>query len=267
MNTFGFIGAGNMGSALARAIGRSNPSALYVSDATADKAEALARELGGGATDNETLSRNAYYIFLGVKPQVMPRVLASLAPSLRAREDRFVLVSMAAGLSCKSLEAMVGFSCPIVRLMPNTPAAIGKGMILVCDNGKVSEDERREVRYALSFAGQVDPIDESLIDAASALSGCGPAFVYLFIEAMADGAVSCGLPRDKALTYAAQTLIGAAEMVKQTGQHPGALKDAVCSPAGSTIEGVRALEEGAFRSDVIKSIAAAYRKTRELAGQ
>ena len=137
-------------------------------------------------------------------------------------------------------------------------------MTLYCCNEYVTENEEQKVVEMLKAAGKVDRLDETMIDAACAVSGCGPAFVYMFIEAMADGAVASGLPRKKAMLYAAQTLIGASEMLLQSGMHPGELKDAVCSPGGSTIQGVRALENGAFRATVMEAISAAYEKTREL---
>ena len=148
--------------------------------------------------------------------------------------------------------------------MPNTPAAIGQGMILYTANDLVTEADEADFLNLMKEAGAFDRLPEQLIDAGSALSGCGPAFVYLFIEALADGGVKCGLPRDKALCYAAQTVSGAAQMVLTDGRHPGALKDAVCSPGGSTIEGVHALEDGAFRGAVMDAVAAAFKRTKEL---
>ena len=154
-------------------------------------------------------------------------------------------------------------SCPVIRIMPNTPAAIGQGVVQVC-----SLDTRQEdVDVFLSMiahAGLVDLIPEPLMDAASAVSGCGPAFAFLFLEALADGGVACGLPRDKALSYAAQMLSGSANLVLKSGQHPGALKDAVCSPGGTTIQGVRALEEHGFRAAAMDAVIAAYQKIRTL---
>ena len=150
--------------------------------------------------------------------------------------------------------------------MPNTPAAIGEGMILYCAEG-VEPEEKTAFVDVMQAAGSFDELSESLIDAGSAVSGCGPAFVYPFIEAMADGAVACGLPRAKAQLYAAQTLVGAARLVLESGDHPGALKDAVCSPGGSTIQGVRALEQNGFRSAVMEAVIAAYEKTVALGKQ
>ena len=148
--------------------------------------------------------------------------------------------------------------------MPNTPASIGEGVILYCNNEKVSEEQVSFFVNAMKGAGLLDRIDENKIDAASAVSGCGPAFAYMFIEALADGAVECGIPRDKAMMYAAKMLSGSADMVLQSGKHPGALKDAVCSPGGTTIAGVHALEDGAFRSAVMNAVTSAYKRTLEL---
>ena len=148
--------------------------------------------------------------------------------------------------------------------MPNTPAQCGKGMMVYSPNEKTPKEATDTFNEIMAASGILDEIPEKLIDAASALSGCGPAFVYMFIEALADGGVECGLPRDKALAYAAMTVIGAAETVKATGIHPEALKDAVCSPGGSTIAGVHALEEGAFRASAINAVTSAYKKTLTL---
>jgi pyrroline-5-carboxylate reductase len=148
--------------------------------------------------------------------------------------------------------------------MPNTPVAVGQGMILYTATADVSSEQMKAFLTMLSAAGRLCAIDEARIDAASAVSGCGPAFVYLFIEALADGGVECGLPRAQALELAAQTALGAAQMVLATGRHPGDLKDAVCSPGGTTIAGVHALEDGAFRATAMGAVNAAYQRTLEL---
>jgi pyrroline-5-carboxylate reductase len=263
----GFIGCGNMGGALARAAAKSEllePSQLFIADRMNAQAERMAAELGGAkVSNNEEVAAVCDYIFLAVKPQMMRDVLAGIAPVLKARTNRFVLVTIAAGIAMESIQEMAGGEYPVIRLMPNMPAAVGKGMILYCSS-KTNLPEMVNFLHMMKEAGRFDELPESLIDAGSAVSGCGPAFVYMFIEALADGGVACGLPRQKAQEYAAQTLLGAAEMVLKSGQHPGYLKDAVCSPAGSTIQGVRALEAGGFRGDVFEAVAAAYEKTVEL---
>jgi pyrroline-5-carboxylate reductase len=260
----GFIGCGNMGSALARGAVKSGLCELLVSDANTEKAAAFANECGAVVSTNENIALECDFIFLAVKPNVFALVVEPLREAF-AKNKSSVIVTMAAGLSIARLSEMVGDAeHPIIRIMPNTPAAIGHGMILWCANSTVSESSIKSFEAFLSGAGKLDMISENLIDAASAVSGCGPAFVYMFIEALADGAVECGLPRDKAMSYAAETLIGAAEMVKQSGKHPGQLKDEVCSPGGSTIEGVRALEEGAFRATTSSAVIEAYEKTKKL---
>lgn len=262
---FGFIGAGNMGSALARAVCKSaSPNEVLISDVTAVKAQLLADELKCSYGDNNAVATAAKFIFLGVKPQMMHKALQSIAPALKKRTDRFVLVTMAAGLKMSAFENMLDGEYPIIRIMPNTPAAVGKGMILYTASPLVFMDEIGEFCEALKFAGRLDSISEELIDAASAISGCGPAFVYLFAEAMADAGVECGLPRAKALEYAAQTLSGAAELLLTTAKHPGQLKDEVCSPGGSTIAGVHALEAEGFRGSVMEAVKASFEKTKEL---
>lgn len=262
---YGFIGTGNMGSALARAVALAvGGEGIVLSDASAKKAQLLSEELKCSYADTKTVAAEAEYIFLGVKPQILASVLNSISDILARRKDRFVLISMAAGVSLDSIKEMLGAKYPVIRIMPNTPVSKGKGMILYTANDSVFMDEIGEFCDAMKMAGRVDRIDEKLIDAASAVSGCGPAFVYLFAEAMADAGVECGLPRDKALEYAAQTLSGAAELLLYSGKHPGVLKDEVCSPGGTTIAGVHALEEAGFRGAVMNAVKAAYDKTKKI---
>ncbi len=261
--TAGFIGTGNMGGALAVAACKSGETVL-LADHDAAKAVALAEQCGCDAGDNAAVATGCRFVFLGVKPQVLSTVLAELKPLLAARSERVILVSMAAGVTIERITTELGGDYPVIRIMPNTPAAIGEGMILYTANDAVTADDEAAFLSLMKAAGEFDRLPETLIDAGSALSGCGPAFVYLFIEALADGGVECGLPRDKALRYAAQTVMGAAQMVLQDGRHPGQLKDAVCSPGGSTIAGVHALEDGAFRGAVMGAVQAAFDRTREL---
>lgn len=261
----GFIGVGNMGGTLARAairaVGAEN---VLVSSRTLEKAQRFAPDTGCTAVMNTETAARAQVLFLGVKPQGMRSMLAEIAPVLQARSDRFVLVSMAAGLSLQQITDFSGGAYPILRIMPNTPAAVGEGMIPYCANELASSEDAAELCRILQPAGRLDPLPEHLIDAAGALSGCGPAFVYVFLEALADAAVACGMPRDKAIQYAAQTALGSAKLVLQTGTHPAALKDAVCSPAGSTIRGVHALEAGGFRAAAENAVLAAYERSMEL---
>ncbi|MBQ5591096.1 MAG: pyrroline-5-carboxylate reductase [Clostridia bacterium] len=264
MSKFGFIGAGNMGGALAVALSKSiEPNNILLADKMQEKAENLATQIGAKVSTNEEIAKEAKFIFLAVKPQFMANMLEEIAPILKNRNDEFVLVSIAAGLTKEKIRIMADGNYPVIRVMPNTPAFLGEGMLLftTCD---VNEKTQAEFLNCMKKAGIWDEIDESLIDAASALSGCGPAFVYMFIEALADGAVKCGLPRDKALKYAAQTVKGSAMMVESTGKHPELLKDEVCSPGGTTIAGVSALENGGFRANCINAVTDAYNKTLEL---
>jgi len=257
---YGFIGCGNMGGALARALSKTTKDILIADISPA--AEALAQELGCAYGDNEAAAKGCDRIFLGLKPQILAKVIAPVAPILAARKP--LIITMAAGMEIAQIENIIGCKLPVIRIMPNTPVAVGKGMILYCRNELVSDEMLAQFLQDMQFAGRLDAIDEKLIDAASALSGCGPAYMYMFVEALADGAVACGVPRAKAIEYAAATMAGAAEMVLQSGQHPGALKDAVCSPGGSTIAGLKALEEGAFRAAVMNCVAATCNRNKEL---
>ena len=264
MPKFAFIGTGNMGGALATAARKALPGEdILLANRTPQKARALAEKLNARAVDNMTAAREADYLFLGVKPQMMAGMLASIRGVLAARQVPCVLVTMAAGLTISTIRQMAGVDFPVIRIMPNTPAAIGQGVVLCCADG-VRDAQLDTFKTVMAGAGLLDFIDEHLIDAGSAVSGCGPAFVAMLIEAMADGGVACGLPRAKAQAYAAQTVLGTAALALQSGQHPGAMKDAVCSPAGSTIQGVRALEKGGFRSAAFEAVVAAYEKTVQM---
>lgn len=263
--TFGFIGTGNMGGAVARAFRRTQEDVqILLANRSPEKARILAEELGAKATDNLTLARHADYIFLGVKPQMMADLLTEIAPVLAERQDRFLLVSMAAGLTIARIQEMAGGGYPTIRIMPNTPVSVGEGMILYACSPNVTEEDLQTFLKASAAAGRFSCLSEHLMDAASAVSGCGPAFADLFLEALADGGVACGLPRPQALEYAAQMLAGAARLALESGLHPGVLKDAVCSPGGTTIQGVRKLEESGFRGTVMNAVIAAYAKTLEI---
>lgn len=266
MSTYelGFIGTGNMGGALARAAAKSG-TGMLLSNRTAAKAEALAAELGCAAGTNQDIAVSCKFIFLGVKPQLLPALLAELNAPLAARTDRFVLVSMAAGVAIDTIKQTLGLPCPVVRIMPNLPVALGKGVVLLSPDDTVTEDELSALEAALKPAGLLMRMPEDKLDAGSAVSGCGPAFVYLYLDALANGGVRCGLPYPQALALAAQTMLGAAEMALSSGKHPGQLQSEVCSPAGTTIEGVRTLEQRAVRAAAIDAVTAAYERTRELA--
>ena len=261
----GFIGVGNMGGALARAARKSVPGAcIGLAGRTPEKIKILAEELGCRASGGVGVAKWADYVFLGVKPQMMPQLLTELKPELAERPDRFVLVTMAAGLSIARVQELAGGTYPVIRIMPNTPVAVGRGMILYTCGESVTGEEERIFLEAMAGAGRFSRLPERLVDAGSAVSGCGPAFADLFLEAMADGGVACGLPRAQAVELAAQMMLGSAKLALRSGQHPGALKDAVCSPGGATIQGVRALEAAGFRGAVMEAVIASYEKTLEL---
>lgn len=260
MPTVGFIGTGNMGAALARAAAKSPlTEQLLLSNRSAEKPRRLAEELGGTVLDNRGVAQKAEVLFLAVKPQMLADVIGEIRPVLDARRDRVVLVSMAAGWSLEKLGAALG-DRPIVRIMPNIPVSVGAGVTLLCPNGQISAEELQTVEDLLAASGLVSELDERHLDAAGGVTGCGPAFAAMFVEALADGAVACGLPRREALAFAAQMLKGSAQLLLETGEHPGSLKDRVCSPGGSTIQGVRMLEERAFRAAVTDAVIATYEK-------
>lgn len=272
MKEIAFIGAGNMGGALVRMACKAlDPKDVVVYQPTRRKAEALAAETGCTlAASGAEAVRQARYIMLCVKPQILRPVVEGLLPALKAGQEageRRVLVSIAAGVQLATLDGLLaagGLELPVVRIMPNTPAAIGQGILLMAPGPRVTEEDYAGLSMALSQCGLLERVTEHELDLGTAISGCGPAFVYLFIEALADGGVQIGLPRAKAQTWAAQMVAGAAGMVLQTGQHPGQLKDAVCSPGGSTIAGVAELERRAFRAAAAQAVAAAWDKTAKL---
>ena len=272
MDKIACIGSGNMGLALmkgaASVVGGEN---IFFSDADAGKARAAAASLGAAVyNSNSDAIGNGEFVFLAVKPQVLPHVLAEIAPMAIKRFDGGfppVLVSMAAGWSISKIQTAIGAELPVVRIMPNTPALIGRGMIALAASSGFPDEKIDELEKILAGAGIVDRLDERYMDAVTGLSGSGPAFVYLFIDALADGGVQAGLPRDKALRYAAQTVHGAAAMVQETGKQPAELINMVTSPGGTTLAGLAALENGAFRDTVIKAVDAARRRSIELANK
>ena len=258
--TYGFLGCGSMGGAIAARLSQSTKE-ITVSDRSG-KAKSLAAELGISYSDNIGVATNCDCIFLAVKPQMLRDVLAPLKPMLALR--RPLLVSMCAGIALAQVEELAGCALPIIRIMPNTPTRVGMGVIPYCRNELVRDRMLAEWIVDMQPCGALDPLEERLMDAASALSGSGPAYFYIMLDALADGAAACGMPKAKALAYAARTMAGAAQMVIETKQHPAALKDAVCSPGGSTLAGVRTLEAAAFRSAVSDCVVAAFERNKEL---
>ena len=261
---YGFIGCGNMGGAIARAMSQGTDDML-LSSLSGLTAMQLAAELNAESGTNTEVAEQCDYIFLGVKPHMIRGVITELKDILLSR--RPVLVSMAAGITVKTITDCLDADYPVVRIMPNTPCAIGCGVILCCRNSLVTDAEYQTFKDAMAAAGSLIDLRESLIDAGSAISGCGPAYVYTFIEAMADAGVACGLTRADALSLAASTVSGAAAMVTESGTHPARLRDQVCSPGGSTIAGVLSLENDGFRAAVSNCVLAAFDRTKELGKQ
>ena len=263
MYKFGFIGIGNMGGAIATAVAKAiDPKDILVCGKGKSRSASFAGSYGVQASNMQTIAKEAKFIVLGVKPQYMEEVLTAIAPILSGRKD-FILVTMAAGLTMENIATMAGGNYPVIRIMPNTPAKVGQGVVQYCANSSVSANDLLEFLTAMKPAGLLDELPENLIDAGSAVAGCGPAFTCLFMEALADGGVACGLPRAKALEYVAQMVLGTAQLLLSTGEHPGTLKDQVCSPGGSTIQGVRTLEVGGLRGTVIEAVIAAYKRNKE----
>lgn len=257
---YGFIGCGNMGGAIARSLAKSTKDIMLTD--VSDKAALLADELGCTHSDNLTVCKECDRIFLAVKPQNLEAALKPLQSILQERKP--LLISMAAGMEIKRVQSFVGCPLPIVRIMPNTPVAVGSGLILYCCNDLVDPAILQDLLADATPCGTWTPIAEQLVDAAGVVSGCGPAYMYMFMDAFAKAAASCGVPEQDALGYAAATMIGAARMVMQTGKSPEDLKNAVCSPGGSTIAGVRALENAGFADGIFQCVQAAYLRNQEL---
>lgn len=257
---YGFLGCGNMGGAIAGALSTVTKD-MMLSDRSG-KGKALADSLGCAYGSPADVASRSRFLFLGVKPQMMEDALLPLQKTLA--KSKPVLVTMAAGLTTWRIQELAGSLLPVIRIMPNTPVAIGKGVVLYCKNSLVTQEDMEEFLRDMAPCGLLDHAEEKLFDAMGTVPGCGPAYAYMFIEAMADGAVACGVPRAKAMTYAAHALAGAAGLMLATGKHPGELKDAVCSPGGSTIAGVRALEARGFRSAVTECITSACEKNKLL---
>jgi pyrroline-5-carboxylate reductase len=266
MATFGFIGVGNMGGALARAVCKKVGSAdVMIADHSAEKAEAFAAETGAVLSDNESIAATCKYIFLGVKPQVLPSLLTALRPIIKERKHGdFILVTMAAGISIATIEYTLDYALPIIRIMPNTPVSVGEGMILYTSNEFIKDEEMAVFTDALSLAGKFAKVKEKRIDAASVISGCGPAFMYMFLEAMTEAGYNLGLEREDARLYAEQTMLGAAKLAMSSEETLEALRVKVCSPGGSTIEGVKSFEENGLSEIVEKALTASFIRTKEL---
>ncbi|HRR02903.1 MAG TPA: pyrroline-5-carboxylate reductase [Treponemataceae bacterium] len=259
----GCIGTGVMGSALMESVAAvAGADQVLVFDTDTGKADAFARKTGCRvAKSSREIAETCDFVFLAVKPGYLGDVLSGIAPALTPAT---ILVSMAAGVARDTIRTFAGESARIVRIMPNTPASVATGMIALAPDTSISAGEIDELRRLLGSAGLTEITDEKNMDAITAVSGSGPAYGFLFIEALSDAGVRMGLSRDQSIRFAAQTLKGAAEMVLKTGTHPAMLKDAVCSPGGTTIAAVEALEAHGFRSAVISAALAAWERSIEL---
>ena len=261
----GFVGAGRMATALAQGLASSGftpPERIIASDVSPQALERFAAETGAEtARSNRDVLAAAEVVFLAVKPQQMAEVLAELRDSVTPEH---LVISIAAGIPLSTLTSAFGDRCRAVRVMPNTPCLIGAGASAFALGGAATPEDGELVEGMLSTVGLAVAVPESLLDAVTGLSGSGPAYVYQMIEAMSDGGVRVGLPRDVATRLAAQTVLGAARMVLETGEHPGVLKDAVTSPGGTTIAGLHALERGGLRGCVMDAVESATLRSQQL---
>lgn len=261
----GFIGLGNMAKAMIGGMlekGAADAGNIIGSAKTEKTAKEAAGQLHiQTTTDNRRVAESAEILFLAVKPQFMAEVASEIKDCIT---DDILIVSIAAGKTIEELTAMFGKELRLIRCMPNTPALVGEGCTGVCRNENVTEEEMERVMKLLTSFGTASEVREELMDAVVGVSGSSPAYVFLFIEAMADSAVAAGMPRRQAYEFAAQAVLGSAKMVLETGKHPGELKDMVCSPAGTTIEAVKVLEEKGFRGIVMDAALACVKKSKEL---
>lgn len=261
----GFIGCGVMANAIMGGIikaGLYQPVQIIGGDPSEESRMKTKASRGIEVTeDNREVLEKSDIIFLAVKPQYYPQMLESIKDYVR---DDHLFISMGAGKTLNFLAEHFGRPVKVVRIMPNTPAQVGEGMTAACPNELVTDEEIEKVMALLSTFGKAEILPESLFDIVTGVSGSGPAYVFMFIEALADAAVDGGMPRKQAYTFAAQTLLGSARMLLETGKHPGELKDMVTSPAGTTIAGVRVLEERGLRSAVIEGVAKATQRSKEL---
>ena len=266
--TIGFIGGGNMASAMIGGIlssGLTDASHLIASAKTENTRNRLRDSFGIDVTpSNPKVAEASDILFLAVKPYLYEEIIHEIRDSVA--EDT-VIVAIAAGQSIRRIESAFGRDIRLVRSMPNTPALVLEAMSALTPNENISDEELSEVCSIFASFGRYEIVPESLMDAVTGVSGSSPAYVYLFIESMADAAVRDGLPRAQAYKFAAQSVLGAAKMVLETGRHPGELKDAVCSPGGTTIEAVTRLEAGGFRSAVIEAQNACTAKSKAMSGK
>jgi pyrroline-5-carboxylate reductase len=260
------LGAGKMGGILAKALLEKKLLAPELTSATVqheDRAVALSKKLGiPVGTDNAKVARNADIIFVGVKPQAVQGVMDDIRAEMRPEQ---LVISVAASVPTSAIESALGAAIPVVRAMPNTPCAIGHGMTALC-KGKYANQSHLQIASELfNVVGRTVVVDEKHMDAVTGLSASGPAYIYIILESLAEAGVKVGLPRDIATLLAAQTALGAAAVVLETGDHPALLKDAVTTPAGCTVDGIMELEEGKLRVTLIKAVVKAAQRAKELA--
>ena len=238
------------------------PTSIIAADPNSNALDKVSNERGITTTsDNNKVASQSEVLFLSVKPQYYETVIAGIKGSLPSDQ---IIITIAPGKTLSWLEERLGSDKKIVRTMPNTPALVGAGITGVCRNGNVNDEDYKYALSLLSSFGLAEDVPESLMDCVVSVSGSSPAYVFMFIEAMADAAVADGMPRDKAYKFAAQAVMGSAKMVLETGKHPAELKDMVCSPAGTTIEAVRVLEEKGMRSAVFEAMKACTKKAKGL---
>lgn len=258
----GFIGVGNMGGALAKAASRSTKQ-IVLCDTDAAKAAELSRQLDCEFADSRFVAAESMYVFLGVKPQMMAEMLGEISKVLEKRTD-VILVSMAAGLSISTIRRMAGGDYKVIRIMPNMAASVGEGEILYTTSENISKTEIGVFLNLMKNAGQFTGIHEEQMDAGCAVSGCGPAFVFKFIRGLAQGGVDAGLDPETALSLAVQTVKGSAELLANSHRSIDKLIDSICSPGGSTIEGVKSLDSAGMEQSIKDAVDAAYRRNIEL---
>ncbi len=263
--TIGFLGAGKMATALARGFIKArlvNAASIIGSDPYPAARQAFASETGGGSTEsNHDVVKSCRVLILAVKPDQVAGVLAEIHGGVTPEH---LLISIAAGATIAKLEGGLPKGARVIRVMPNTPAIVGASATAYALGNTASKLDGELAAKLFSSVGSAYSVKESLLDAVTGLSGSGPAYVYMMIEALSDGGVAAGLPRDIATQLAAQTVYGSAKMVLETGMHPGALKDMVTSPGGTTIEGLHELEKGGIRAALINAVRAASDKSRKL---
>lgn len=261
----GFIGTGNMAKAIIGGIltaKLAQETQIICSNNTSDKLEEAKKAYGIITTlDNKEVAQKADILFLSVKPQVCQNVINEIKNVIR---NNTIIVSIAAGKTTKEIKEMFGKEIKLVRVMPNTPALVGEGMAAIYPCPEIQPDELELVCKIFNSFGKSEIVTEGQMDVVTGLSGSSPAFIFMIIEAMADGAVLEGMPRNQAYKFAAQTVLGSAKMVLETGKHPGELKDMVCSPAATTIEGVAELEKAGVRSSIINAVKVATEKSKNM---